>query len=66
MDSDYSLSALFNFGEENSSEPTERTRRLAIICIVVIIIFWAAACSLIIYGEDYIAEVSGMEFSGCS
>lgn len=60
MDSNYSLSslgALFNFGEENAQEPTERTRRLAVICIFIIVVFWTGLCGVIVYAEEYILQV---------
>ena len=49
-----SLSHLFNFGQENTKEPSEHTRRLALTAICVTVIMWTSLCLLTIYGEAYV------------
>ena len=59
MDSNYSLSSIgqfFNLGDDNVSEPTEYTRRIALISMVIVIVLWTALCCLTVYGEEYIVS----------
>lgn len=53
-----SLSALFNFGQDSGAEPTEDSRKLAILAICVIVVVWTALCVLTIYGEEYVLKAS--------
>ena len=57
IDSNYSLNSmaqLFQFGDENSSEPTAVSRRIASSAMLVIFVFWTSLCLIVVYGEQYL------------
>ena len=57
IDSSYSLNSmaqLFQFGEENSSEPTAVSRRIASSAMMVMFLVWTGLCLRVVYGEPYL------------
>ena len=63
MDSNYSisnLSQLFNFGEAMYNEPTEYTRKIAIIAILNGLLFWLIFCIFTLYSSSLPVWISAV------
>ena len=57
--SSYSLSSLaqmFNFGDELGPEPTESTRRTAIIALCLVMSSWSCICVMTVYAEQELMD----------
>ena len=48
------LACLFNIGDENSQEPTEKSRQITSASIIALVFVWACLCLLAVFGSSYV------------